>query len=118
MPTASPCMKPKKVSTAPAAAKAEALTNSRSMMKAADRAEHQAGQDRAAAQHLEPVIEHADLAELVEADRRRVGAGGAERVVDQQLAPGREVRRQRQHDRRRVAFGVSWNACAPISMPM
>ncbi len=34
MPTASPCMKPKKVSTAPASANAEALTNFLSMTKA------------------------------------------------------------------------------------
>ncbi len=68
-----------------------------------DRSEHQAGQDRAAAEHLESVIEHAHLAQLLHADSRGARAGGAERAVHQGLAPGREVRRQRQHDRRRVS---------------
>ena len=50
-----------------------------------------------------PLIEHAGLAELVEADRGRVGARRAERAVDLRLAPGGDLRHHRQDDRRRVA---------------
>ena len=48
----SPCMKPKKVSTAPASAKADASTNFCVDDEDADRAEHEAGEDRAAAEHV------------------------------------------------------------------
>ena len=51
---------------------------------------------------LQALVEHADIAELVHADGRGAGAGGAERAVHQGLAPGGQMRRQRQHDRRRV----------------
>ena len=82
------------------------------------RAEDDAGERRAAAERRQAVIEHAGVAELVEADRRRVGARRAERAVDHGFAPGGDLRDHRQDDRRRVALGVSWNACEPISMPM
>ena len=54
-------MKPKKVSTAPASAKADGFDEIALDDEDADRAEHEAGEDRAAAHHFEPVIEHALL---------------------------------------------------------
>ena len=67
-------------------------------------AEYHAAEDGSGAQHLKSVVEHADLAEFVEADRRRIGPGRPERAVDQELAPGRDVRDQRQNDRRRMVL--------------
>src|SRR4029077_15602491 len=57
----------------------------------ADGAEHQAGQDRSAAETLEPVIEHAHLAELVKANCRGTGSRRPERAVHQGFAPGGEM---------------------------
>src|SRR5580704_3228870 len=53
-----------------------------------DGAENNAGERRAAAERLQALVQDAGIAELVEADRRRVGAGGAERAVDHGFAPG------------------------------
>ncbi len=76
-------------------------------------------EDRARAQHLEAVIEHADLAELVEADGRRIGAGRAERAVDQKSCPRPRCSESSASTTAGAwRCGVSWNACAPISMPM
>ena len=48
------------------------------------------------------------FSELVDhAGRGGVGAGGAERAVDLRLAPGRDLRHQRQDDRRRMAAPAS-----------
>ena len=69
-----------------------------------NRAKNEASENGAAAEHGETLIKHADLAELGHADLGGAGAGGGERAVDQRLAPGREMRHQRQHDRRRVAL--------------
>ena len=104
MPIASPWMKPKNVKIAPASANAAGLVEFAVDDEHRDRAQDDAGERRAAAERLQPLIEHADLRELVEADRGRAGARGAERVVDLRLAPGGDLRQQRQHDRRRVAM--------------
>ena len=118
MPIASPWMKPKKVRTAAGQREGRGLVELAVDDEHGDGAQDDAGQRGAAAQHLQPVIQHADLRQLVEADRGGIGAGGAQRVVDLRLAPGGDLRQQRQHDRRRVAVRRSWNACEPISMPM
>ena len=73
-------------------------------------------QDRAAAHDFEPVVEHAllrqrgdrrglDRADLVGRQRAhglRRAQGCPQHGVDLQLGPGRKMRRQRKHDRRRV----------------
>ncbi len=82
----------------------------------ADRAEHEAGKDRAAAHYLQPMVDHAllrqrsdgrglDVAHLVgRKPAHRLGCieGRPEHGVDLQLGPGGEMRGQRQHDRRRM----------------
>src|SRR4051794_11495472 len=83
-----------------------------------DGAEDQSGQDRTAAENLEPVIEHADLAELVETDRRRVGSGRAERAIHQGLAPRREMGASASTIAGACVTGVVWNAWAPMSIPI
>src|SRR5579862_22148 len=70
-----------------------------------DRAQNDAGESGATAQDLEPLIEHADLRELVEANRANTRAGRAERTVDLAFTPSRDLRHQRQNDRRRMALG-------------
>ena len=67
-----------------------------------DGAEHETGQDRSAAENLEPVIEHAHLAELVETDCCGTGPRCAKRAVHQGLAPSCKMRGEREHNRRRV----------------
>ena len=68
-----------------------------------DGAQNDAGERRAAAERLQALVQDAGIAELVEADRGRVGAGGAERAVDHGFAPGGDLRNHRQNDRRRMA---------------
>jgi hypothetical protein len=80
--------------------------------------EHQAGQDRAAAHHLEALIQYALANELVEPDRGRAGTGGAKGAVHQRLAPRRKMRSEGKDDRGAWDVGVVWNAWAPMSMPM
>ena len=69
MPTRSPCIRPKNVKTAPAAANAAAARSFRSMMKTVAAPEHDAGERGAAAQHLQAVQQHA----LVGERRRQLG---------------------------------------------
>ena len=51
------------------------------------------------------MIEHADLAELVEAHCRSARPGRAQRAVHQRLTPGRKMWSEREHDRWRVLGG-------------
>ena len=103
-------MKPKNVSTAPAAANADASDELLVDDERTDRAEHHAAENGATRQHLKTVIEHAHLAELVEPDRRGVRSGRPQRVVDLQLAPGRNVGISARIIAGAWLFGVSWNA--------
>src|SRR5882672_9862087 len=50
-------------------------------------AEHEAGENRAAAHNPQTLVEHAHLTELVHTDGGRVGPRRAERAVHQGLAP-------------------------------
>ena len=104
MPIASPCMKPKKVSTAPASANAAAFDELAVDDEDRDRAEDQAAEDRAAAEHLEPVVEHADLRRACRGRPRAALVPAAPSALSIcSLAPGGEVRHEREDDRRRVA---------------
>ena len=67
-----------------------------------DCGQHQAAKDRTAAQNRETFVEDSVRAKFVESDGGGVRAGGAERIVDLQLAPGRKMRDQREHDRGRM----------------
>ena len=77
-----------------------------------------AGERSAAAERRQALVQDARVAELVEADRGRVGARGAS-AVDHGFAPGGDLR---EIIARMIAgawlLGVSWKACEPISMPM
>jgi len=73
------------------------------------------GEDRAPAAP-QPVIEHADLAELVEADRAAL-VPAAVSAHPSASCTGREVRHQRSTIAVACFLGVS-GRCAPISMPM
>ena len=120
MPIASPWMKPKNVRIAPASANAAALSNWRSMMNTVIAPKMMPASVGAAAERRQARdTSTPTCAELVEADRGGVGAGGAERVVDHASCPRP---RSAAIIARMIAgawrFGVSWNACEPISMPM
>ena len=67
-----------------------------------DRAEHHAGEHRAAAERFESVIENTRRRELGGAELRGGCTGRSERAVDLRLRPFRDVRDQREHDRGRV----------------
>lgn len=94
-------MKPKNVNIVPANANLAALSNSRSIDR--DGAQDNAGKRRSAGQYFEPLVTHANLLQFRETDRSGIGASSAQSIVDLQLTPRRELRQQRQNDRRCMA---------------
>ena len=70
-------MKPKNVSTGAGQSEPRGLVELPLDDEHRDGAQDDAGQSGAPAQRRQPVIEHADIAEFVEPDRRRIGPGGA-----------------------------------------
>src|SRR3546814_10614780 len=63
-----------------------------------DRSQDDAGQRRAMAQYLEPLIEHAVVGENIHADLACIRACGSQRIVDLRRSPGRDRRDDRSEE--------------------
>src|SRR5581483_637284 len=69
-------------------------------------AQHHSGKHRTAAEHGYALVDDADLPQRGETELVGAAAGHAERVVDVDLRPLRDVRDDRQHHRGRVVRGA------------